>query len=139
MTLAQNTKSDELVNDIQNLMLMSKLSEGVVVYLDEKKDLENCFIILRGAPLAYRHFVIIMSALLRGAGSSVYDEALWEQIYDVWQAFGYQYISYKAKHHTTFTRNLLREVAQYYKPMDETGKVDYRPMMAEVYLKLTEN
>jgi hypothetical protein len=137
MIQVQNTISEDVVNDVQNLMLMSKLSEGVEVYLKDREELENCYVVINTVPFAYRHFVILMSALLRGAGNSVYDESLWEQIYDVWQAFGYKYESYKQKHHTTFVRKLITATAKHYATPDEMEKVDFKPMMAEVYLKLT--
>lgn len=139
MTQAQNTRSEEVINDVQNLMLMTKLSEGVDVYLNDKRELENCYVVVKGAPFTYRNFVIIVTAILRGAGGSVFDQSLWEQIYDVWRGFDYKYESYKQNHHTTFVRKLLTEVAKRYAPPAEMDKVDFKPMMAEVYLKLTEN
>jgi hypothetical protein len=133
----QNTRSEVLINDVQNLMLMSKLSEGVEVYLEGELN-ENCYVVVRGTPFTYRQFVIIVTAMLRGSGMSVYDDALWTQIYDVWRVFEYKYESYKQNHHITFVRKLMTEAAKRYAPPGEMEKVDFKPMMAEVYLKLTK-
>jgi hypothetical protein len=99
---------------------------------------------VQGAPFEYRNFIIVITAMLRGYGSGVYDPSLWKQIYDVWQAFGYKYEVYTQNHHTTFVRKLIANVAKRYDSMKEVGalgeteRVDFKPMMAEIYSKLTE-
>jgi hypothetical protein len=138
-----NMISDEVFNDVQNLMLMTKLSEGVDVYGTVSSN-ANCYVIVNGAPFEYRTFVIVMTAMLRGSGSGVYDPSLWEQIYDVWRAFDYKYVVYTQNHHTTFVRNLMAACAARYDeakplgPFGEKERVDFKPMMAEIYSKLTE-
>jgi len=138
-----NMKSDEVFNDVQNLMLMTKLSEGIDVYRTVSSE-SNCYVIVHGAPFEYRSFIIVITAMLRGSGSGVYDPSLWEQIYEVWQAFGYKYEVYTQNHHTTFVRKLITNVAKRYDRMQEVGpfgeteRVDFKPMMAEIYSKLTE-
>lgn len=143
MTQTPNMKSDTVIYDVQNLMLMTKLSEGVDVYYNGRVD-TDCYIVVNGAPFDYRQFVIIITAMVRGSAMSSYDTALWEQIYDVWQAFGYKYEVYTQNHHTTFVRKLITNVAKRYDRMQEVGpfgeteRVDFKPMMAEIYSKLTE-
>lgn len=136
--------SEAVRDEVQNLMVMTKLSGGVDAYLGSDYDLREAYVVLKGIPVPYADFVTLMAEKLRGGVS--YETVFWERISGVWQAFGMAVNSIPTNN-ATHLANIIDDVAQFYSPPEtETvgnfivkQKVDYKPMMLEVHRKLTGN
>ena len=128
--------SSDVVEDIQNIMLMSKLSEGAEVYVQGSGKTARRFVVINGMPFDFRNFVQLAACIIRGAGGGQYDKKFFAQIYEVWNAVGFKY-------ETTSSSNLIKmkdvfgKAAKFYAPETENG-IDYKPLMLVVYEKFLD-
>jgi hypothetical protein len=131
--------TSDQIDGIQNMMLMTKLSEGAEVCSFEVNGERQRYVVLSGMPLSYRQFVLIITLMIRGAGQMQYDKMLWDQIYELWGKVDYKYPQYQngRDHHTTFMRNKIFDVVKRYCGA-ENEMVDFKPLMSEVYQRFLD-
>ena len=135
MTPMQNMTSDT-IGDIQNLMLMSKLSEGAEVYVQGTGKTARRFVIINGMPLDFRNFVQLATCIIRGSGQNQYDKKFFEQVYEIWDAVGFNRDRYNSVNLIKL-KNEFDKTAKIYAFNAENG-IDYKPFMLAVYEKFED-
>jgi hypothetical protein len=128
--------SSDVIEDIHNLMLMSKLSEGAEVFVQGTGKTARRFVILKGMPLDFRNFVQLAACVIRGSGSPQYDKKFFEQIYELWEVLGFNRDKYNSINLITL-KNTFDQAAQHYMSSLENG-IDYKPLMSVVYEKFED-
>jgi hypothetical protein len=136
MTQMPSMTSDVIYN-LQNLMLMTKLSEGVEVYIQGNGQQAKRFVVMNGIPMDFRHFVQLAACVIRGSGQAQYDDKFWDQMFELWDAVEYKHSPFKNKS-TNMLRTAFYETVKKFSAKSEDGIIDFKPLMAEVYEKFAD-